>query len=369
MIPLVDIKRQHDEIRKEIDTAIKKIIDTSSFVFGEELDKFENEFAKYCGVNYSVGVGNGTDALRLAVLALGIGSGDEVLSVSNTFTASIDCVIHAGAKPVLVDCDEYFNIDVSQIEKKINKKTKAIIPVHLYGQPARMDEVMRLARKHKLYVIEDCAQAHGAEFKGKKVGSFGNLGCFSFYPGKNLGAMGDAGAITTNNKSLYKKLLKLRYFGMGKHKYYHDFIGLNSRLDNLQAAILRIKLRKLNKWNSERIKIARYYDKLLKDLDKKEIILPKVVKKAKHVYHLYVIQTKKREELLKVLEENEIYAGLHYPFPLHLLKAHKKLGYKKGDFPNTEKYAKEILSLPIFPGMKVTEIEKISKVIHNFFHK
>ncbi|MFA6073850.1 MAG: DegT/DnrJ/EryC1/StrS family aminotransferase [Candidatus Woesearchaeota archaeon] len=365
MIPLVNVKRQHDLLRKELDSAIKNVIDSSAFVFGEDLDKFESEFAKFCGTKYALGVGNGGDALRLAVIGLGIGPGDEVISVANTFTATIDAAILAGAKPILVDCDEYFNIDVDQIEKNINKNTKAIIIVHLYGQPARMDRIMEIAKKHNLFVIEDCAQAHGAEFNGKRVGSFGDCGCFSFYPGKNLGAMGDGGAIVTNNKKLHEKLQKLRFFGMGKHKYYHDFVGFNSRLDNIQAAVLRVKLRYLNKWNNERIIASKLYSKLLRDT----VETPKVMNNAKHVYHIYAIKTKKRNDLMKYLEKEQIFTGMHYPVPLHLLKAHKKLGYKNGDFPNAEIYSKTILSLPIFPGITKTEIETVSKSIHKFFEK
>lgn len=365
MIPLVDVKRQHDSLRKELDSAIKNVIDSSTFIFGEDLDKFEAEFAKFIGTKYALGVGNGGDALRLAILGLGIGKGDEVISVANTFAATIDAAILAGAKPVLVDCDKYFNIDVDQIERKITKNTKAIIVVHLYGQPARMDKIMSIARKHKLFVIEDCAQAHGAEFKGKKVGSFGDCSCFSFYPGKNLGAMGDGGAIVTNNKKLYEKLQKLRFFGMGKHKYYHDIVGFNSRLDNIQAAVLRIKLKQLNSWNKMRRDAAKLYSELLADV----VEIPEEIEDCKHAYHLYVIKTKKRDELLKKLAGNEIYAGLHYPIPLHLQKAYKFLGHKKGDFPLSEKYAKSILSLPLFPMITEEEIKKVSKSIHSFFEK
>ena len=365
MLPLVDVKRQHDLLRNELDAAIKKVIDSSAFVFGEDLGSFESEFARFCGTKYAIGVGNGGDALRLAVIGLGIGQGDEVISVANTFTATIDAATLAGAKPILVDCDEYFNIDVNQIEKNINKNTKAIIVVHLYGQPAKMDRIMEIAKKHKLLVIEDCAQAHGAEFKGKKVGSFGVAGCFSFYPGKNLGAMGDGGAIVTNNKALYEKLQKLRFFGMGKHKYYHDIVGFNSRLDNMQAAILRIKLRHLKKWNDERREAARLYTKLLSNV----VETPKEAKDAKHVYHLYVIKTPKRDELMKALTDEQIYAGLHYPIPLHLQKAHKGLKYKKGDFPVSEESSNTILSLPIFPGITKEEIKKVSKSIHSFINK
>ncbi len=365
MIPLVDVGRLHKPLRKEIDAAIKKVIDSSQFVFGEDLSKFESEFAKYCDCKYALGVGNGGDALRLAILALGIGPGDEVISVANTFTATIDCVIHAGAKPVLVDCDEYFNIDVDQIEKAITKKTKAIIPVHLYGQPARMDKIMKIAKKYKLFVIEDCAQAHGAEHMGKKVGSFGNVGCFSFYPGKNLGAMGDGGMLVTNNKSLYNKLEKLRFFGQGKNKYHHEFVGFNSRLDNIQAAILRIKLKYLDKWNIQRKEIVKTYNKLLDGV----VETPKEIKDAKHVYHLYVVKTPKRDGLLEYLAKNNIFAGIHYPIPLHLLDAHKKLQYKNGDFPSSEKNAKTIISLPVFPGMSKSEIKEVSTSIKKFLVK
>ena len=362
MIPLVDIRRQHDPLRKEIDKAIAKIIDSSAFVFGEELDKFEAEFAKFCGTKYALGVGNGADALRLAVLALGIGKGDEVISVANTFTATIDAAIHAGARPVLVDCDEYFNIDVSQIESKITPKTKAIIVVHLYGQPAQMDKIMEIAARHKLFIIEDCAQAHGAEFKGQKVGSFGEIGCFSFYPGKNLGAMGDGGMVTTSNEALYKKLEKLRFFGQGRNKYHHEFIGFNSRLDNLQAAILRIKLRHLEDWNRKRREAAALYTKLLKG----SVETPKEMSDAKHVYHLYVIKVNNRDELLEKLEKEQIYPGIHYPIPLHLLKAHRAFGYRQGDFPKSEDNARKILALPIFPGITKEEIEKISGLVRRF---
>lgn len=362
MIPLVDLRRQHEPLRKEIDAVIKKLIDKSAFILGEEVQEFEKEFAKFCGTKYALGVACGTDALQLTVLALGIGPGDEVISVPNTFTATIDAIAHAGAKTVLVDCDEYFNIDIAQLEKKITSRTKAIIPVHLYGQPANMREIMRLAKKHGLYVIEDCAQAHGASYKGKKVGSIGTAGCFSFYPGKNLGAMGDGGMITTNNKTLYEKLKLLHYFGDKDDKYHHEIVGFNSCLDNIQAAVLRIKLRHLAKWNEERINAAKIYNRLLKGF----VETPKVLKNAKHVYHLYVIKVEKRDQLLKKLHSDKIYAGLHYPIPLHFQNAHKRLGYKKGDFPNCEYNARHILSLPIFPGITKQEVGKIASSVREF---
>lgn len=365
MIPLVDIRRQHDPLRKEINGAIAKIIDSSAFVFGEELERFEAEFAKFCGTKYALGVGNGTQALLLSLRALGIGKRDEVISVANTHTATIHTVVQLGAKSVLVDCNEFFNIDVSKIEEKITSNTRAIIPVHLFGQPCDMKAIMKLARKYKLKVIEDCAQAHGAEFKGKKVGSFGIAGCFSFYPGKNLGAMGDGGAITTNNKALYEKLIKLRYFGQGKDKYHHEIVGFNSRLDNLQAAILRIKLKHLDRWNRERRMAARLYTKLLADI----VETPKEMKNTRHVYHLYVVKVPRRDELLNKLHKEQIYAGLHYPIPLHLQKAHQALGYKKGDFPVAEKAADTILSLPIFPGITENEVREVVDSISEFLER
>lgn len=356
MIPFVDIKRQHDaSVKKDFFSAIDKIIDSSEFTLGQEVTKFEKEFAKYCGVKYAVGVGNGSDAITLTLAALGIGNGDEVISVANTFAATIDAPIHLGAKPILVDCDEYFNIDVKQIEARITKSTKVILPVHLYGQMANMTEIMKIAKKHKLLVVEDCAQAHGAKFNGKKSGSFGVAGCFSFYPGKNLGAMGDGGIIVTNKKSLYDQLLRLRNFGQGKDKYHHQIVGYNSRLHTLQAAILRLKLKKLNVWNSERQKLAKLYTQLLEGV----VETPKVINGANHVYHLYVVKTKRRDQLLSELHKNKIYAGLHYPIPLHLQKAYQFLGYKKGDFPIAEKNAKMILSLPIFPGMTPKEVIEV----------
>lgn len=363
MIPLIDLKRQHDPLRSKIVKAISDVIDSSQFVLGEELVKFEKEFAQFCGAKYALGVGSGADALRLTTYALGIGKGDEVISVANTFTATIDAVVHAGAKPVLVDCDEYFNINPILIEKKITKRTKGIIVVHLYGQPAKMDVISSIAKKHNLFIVEDCAQAHGAKYKGKNVGNFGIAGCYSFYPSKNLGALGDGGAITTNSKAFYTTLKKLRFYGSGKNKYQHEMVAFNSRLDNLQAAVLRIKLRQLSKWNRQRRSAATLYTRLLKGF----VETPKVLEDAFHVYYLYVIVARNRDELFRRLQKNQIYAGIHYPIPLHLQKAHRSLGYHRGDFPVTERYAKSILSLPIFPGIKKSETEKVVKTIKNYY--
>jgi dTDP-4-amino-4,6-dideoxygalactose transaminase len=362
MIPLVDLKRIHSPIRKDIDSAIKKVIDTSAFILGEDVELFEKEFAKYCNAKFAIGVGNGGDALNLVVRALGIGVGDEVISVANTYTATINAITLAGAKTVLVDCDEYFNINPSEIEKRITKKTKAILLVHLFGQPAQMDRIAKIARKHKLHIVEDAAQAHGATFKGKKVGSFGVASCFSFYPGKNLGALGDGGMITTNDSKLYKKLLSLRFYGFGKDKYHHDMVGFNSRLDTIQAAALRVKLRKLDSWNRERNTLADTYDKLLGEI----VEIPKRQKNSTHVFHLYVIKTKKRDELLRYLHDKKIYAGIHYPVPIHLQKAHKGLG-SRGDFPNSEQNARNMISLPLFPGMTKKELTEVVSTIKSFF--
>lgn len=366
MIKFVDLNRQHDPLLKEIDKAIKSVIETSSFIMGEPLERFEKEFASYIGSKYCIGVGNGGDALRFAVLALGIGKGDEVITVANTFTATVDVIVQCGATPVLVDCDEFFNIDINQIEKKITKKTKALIPVHLYGQPANMDGIMKIAKKYKLFVIEDVAQASGADFKGKKVGSIGDIGCFSFYPGKNLGAMGDGGAIVTNKKEIADKIAMLRNYGMAE-KYHEEIIGFNSRLDSLQAAILSVKLKQLNKWNKQRQEAAKLYNKLLNGV----VDTPQENNNSTHVYHLYVVKVKNeklRDGLHDFLDKKGISTVLHYPIPVHLQKAYKFLGYQIGDFPISELNSKTIISLPVFPGITNTEITTVVNDIKEFFN-
>lgn len=364
MIKFVDLNRQHDPIRTEIEDAIKGVIDASVFIMGKPLEEFEKEFAAYCGTKYCLGVGNGGDALRFAVLALGIKKGDEVITVANTFTATVDVIVQAGATLVLVDCDEYFNIDISQIEGKITKKTKAIIPVHLYGQPANMDKIIELAKKYNLKIIEDVAQATGADFKGKKVGGFGDIGCFSFYPAKNLGAMGDGGAVVTNNKKVFEQVTMLRNYGMFE-KYYEKIIAYNSRLDSIQAAVLSVKLKYLDKWNKQRRAAASLYNKLLAGI----IETPKEHGLGKHVYHLYVVKVKDqktRDELQKFLSGKEISIVLHYPVPVHLQEAYKFLGHKEGDFPRSEENSKTIISLPMFPGITKKEIKEVAKAIKKF---
>ena len=367
-IPFCDLKRQYLSLKKEIDKEINKVLNSGQFILGSFVEKFEKEFANYCGVKFALGVNSGTDALILALKALGLKSGDEVILPANTFVATAEAVVHSGLKPVLVDIDTLtYNINPLAIEKKINSKTKVIIPVHLYGQMAEMEEILKIAKKYKLYVIEDAAQAHGAEYKGKKAGTLGDIGCFSFYPAKNLGAFGDGGAIITNNEKLYLTIKKLRDHGSIK-KYHHEFVGYNSRLDAIQAAILSVKLRYLDKWNKMRRERALFYNELLSGI--KEISTPYSLPEVKHVYHLYVIKLKNkqtRNQLKKYLESKGIGVGIHYPIPIHLTKAFKFLGYKKGDFPATEDCANRILSLPIFPELKVKEVKFIVEEIKNFF--
>jgi dTDP-4-amino-4,6-dideoxygalactose transaminase len=366
MIPFVDLKAQYNSIKDEIDEAIQKVLNTTSFIMGEELIKFEEEFAPFCNTKYAIGVANGSDALVLALRACGIGKGDEVITVPHTFISTTEAITHVGGKIIFVDINpKTYTIDVSKIEEKITEKTKAIIPVHLYGLPVDMDPIIRLSEKYNLKIIEDAAQAHGAEYKGKKVGSIGDVGCFSFYPAKNLGAYGDAGMMTTNNKEIAEKAKLLRNHGRITKKYEHEIEGYSSRLDNLQAAILRIKLRYLNRWNDNRRKSVEVYKRLLSEID--EIILPYEADYAKHVYHLYVIRTEGRNGLREVLKSNGIATGIHYPIPLHLQPAYNYLGYKEGDFPITEKTSQEILSLPMFAELTNEQIKEIVREIKNYY--
>lgn len=363
-INFVDLKRQYQGIKTEIDFAIKNVINSSQFILGEECEKFEKEFAKFVGVKYAIGVSNGSSALELSLRALGIEPGDEVITPANSFIASASCISFIGAKPVLVDVlEDTFNIDVKKVEELITKKTKAILPVHLYGQVADMEAILKLAKKYKSYVIEDACQAHGASFKGKMAGSFGTAAAFSFYPGKNLGSYGDGGMVVTNNKDLAEEIKLLRNYGQ-KEKYKHLTLGWNSRLDNLQAAILRVKLIKLKNWNKKRLENAKAYNKLLSGTP---VITPKIFPNYNHIFHLYVIRVSQREKLMKFLAEKGISTQMHYPIPIHLQPAYKNLGYKKGDFPVTEKLAEEILSLPMFPELKLKEIKYICQTIKTFY--
>ena len=368
-IPLVDLKSQYEGIKSEIQTAINGILDSTAFIMGDAVIKFEEEFAKFCGARYGIGTSSGTSALHLALLALGIGEGDEVITTPYTFTATVETIIHSGARPIFIDINpRNYNIDVQKLEEFLKLKTqnpklktrpKAIVPVHIYGQPVDMDSILELAKKYDLKVIEDACQAHGAEYKGRRVGSIGDIGCFSFYPGKNLGAYGDGGMVVTDDGEIANKIRCLRDHGR-REKYEHIMVGYNYRLDALQAAILRVKLKYLDNWTEKRRKNALIYDELLKDLD---VITPYEEEYAKHVYHLYVVRTKRRDEIHKFLKEKGIACGIHYPLPLHLQKAYQYLEYKEGDFPIAEECAKEVISFPIYPELERKEIEYIVETL------
>lgn len=369
-IQLVGLKEQYRSIKADIDSAVLGVLGKGNFILGENVKSLEQEMAKYCGVKFGIGVASGTDALDLSLMALGIKEGDEVITTPFTFIATSEAISQAGARPVFVDIDlESFNIDVTLIRSKITKNTKAIIPVHIYGQPCNMDEIQKIAKEFNLTIIEDCAQAIGAEFKGKRVGSFGKAGCFSFFPSKNLGAFGDGGMIVTDDEELTKKLKMLRVHG-SKDKYYHIMEGRNSRLDEMQAAIVRVKLNHIDKWNQLRIKWASAFNNNLADLQKADfVILPKEVSGVKHVYHIYGLRAKDRDGLKAYLEENGVQTGVHYPIPLHLQEVYRDLGYKKSDFPNAESLAKDIISLPLYPELTQEQVDYISKCIKDFYHK
>jgi len=365
-VSFADLTAQHREIKKDIDRVIKNIQKRSDFILGEDLQCFEKEFAAFCGSSYAVGVSSGTAALFLALKCLDIGPGDEVIVPDFTFIATALAVSYTGAKPVFVDIDEKtYNIDVSKIEGAITKNTKAIIPVHLYGQPADMPEILKIAKRNNLRVIEDACQAHGAVIKmpgGKwqRAGAMGDMGAFSFYPSKNLGALGDGGIITTSNEGLFKKLLMLRDYGRTS-KYEHALIGYNSRLDTLQAGFLRAKLKLLDKWNNARKEAAFFYNKLLGGL--KGLITPFASEGVSHVYHVYAIRVKRRDEVCARLKEKEIGVLIHYPIPLHLQPAYNGLGYKRGDFPVSERVSGEIVSLPMYPHIKEKQINYVADAL------
>lgn len=369
-IPFVDLKSQYKTIKKEVDSAIEKVINNSQFIQGEEVFLFEEEFANYLGVKYCIGVNSGTDALIIGIRALELKSDDEIIVPVNTFIATAFGISENGLRPVFVDVDENdYGISLVDLKNKINHRTKAIILVHLYGQPDKIDEVKEVINKtgRKIYLIEDACQAHGAYYKNKRVGSYGIFSAFSFYPGKNLGAYGDGGAIVTNNNKLAQKYKLLREYGQ-KKKYYYEISGINSRLDTLQAAILRVKLKYLDSWNNKRRQIAFFYTKLLDKLTP-IIKMPKEFPERKSVYHLYVIRAKKREGLAKFLSQVGIKTIIHYPIPLHLQKAFRYLGHKRGDYKVAEKVAKEILSLPIFPELQLSQIKLIVNNLQKFYEK
>ena len=371
MIPFLDLKRQYKAIEEEILSATKKVYEKGRFILGEEVSAFEEEFSRYCGIRFGVGVNSGTDALQLALKAAEIGEGDEVITVANSFIATALAISQTGAKPLFTDIDpETYTMDPNALEhflrhrKKKGKgqKIKAILPVHLYGHPAEMDAMMDIANRYHLAVIEDACQAHGAEYQGRKVGSFGLLSCFSFYPTKNLGGYGDGGMVVTNDKKLFEKLKLLRCYGE-KRKYEHVLKGGNNRLDEIQAAILRVKLKYLDRWNEERRKRVLIYKRML---ERTEVICPIEKEQAKYVYHLFVIRSKKRNALQAFLKEKGIQTLIHYPIPIHLQKAFRELGYRRGDLPLTEQYSREVLSLPFFPEITESEMEEVATQIKLF---
>jgi len=364
-IPFIDLKKQNDTVREEILKSIEHIIDASSFILGKSVSDFENDFAAVHNSRYCIGLSSGTDGNHLALWSLGIKAGDEVIIPANTFIATAWGAVLCGAKPVFADCEkDSYNLDLHDVEKKISPKTKAIVAVHLYGQSADLDRLKEISDRHGIYLLEDAAQSHLAEYKGKKIGSHGVSASFSFYPGKNLGALGEGGAVTTNDQEIAEKIRMMRDHGC-KQKYHHETYGHNYRMEGIQGAVLGIKLKRLQSWTDKRREAADKYRELLSNTG--DIELPKEMDYAKHVYHLFVIKTSKRDGLQEYLKENSIATGLHYPVPLHLQKCFANLGYKKGDFPVTEDLADKCLSLPIFPELTDNQIEYICEKIKKFF--
>ena len=371
MVPFIDLTRQYKAIEEDILDAVKRVFERGHFILGEEVSAFEEEFSHYCGLPYGVGVGSGTDALYLALKAMGIGEGDEVITVAHSFIASALAISMNGATPLFIDIDpETYTMDPNALEGLLKQRKKqrgmgrikAILPVHLYGHPAEMDAIMDIANRYHLPVIEDACQAHGTEYLGKRAGTFGLLGCFSFYPTKNLGAYGDGGIIITREKRLDERLRLLRRYGE-KKKYQHVLKGGNSRLDEIQAAILRVKLKFLDQWNTERRKKAFLYRRMLEYAG---VSCPIEKEQARHIYHLFVIRTKRRDPLQKFLQEKGVETLIHYPTPIHLQKAYQELRYRRGILPVTEKCAKEVLSLPLFSGITTEEIEAVAEAIRSF---
>lgn len=366
-VPIFTPVRQYISLKEEIDSAIQKVLNKGNFILGEEVNKFEENIAQYLGVKHAIGVASGTDALQIALMAIGLKPNDEVITTPFTFIATAETIVLLGGKPVYVDIDEKtYNLNPDLIEEKITEKTKAIIPVHLYGQPAEMDKILDVARRYNLYVIEDSAQALGSEYKGRKVCTFGDIACISFFPTKNLGAFGDAGMITTNNDDLAEKIRMIRVHG-SKTRYNHEIIGVNSRLDTLQASILLVKLKYLDMWNERRIEIAKRYSDALSDVD--DLIIPYSETYNKHIYHQYTVRTKHRDELAQFLKGKGIQTAVHYPIPLHLQKVFLHLGYKPGDFPISEQCSREVLSLPMFPELKDEEVDYVIESIKEFFKR
>lgn len=362
-IPFATFEKMHEEIREELNQAFNNVLDNGWFIQGDEHAKFEKEFATYCDANYCIGCGTGLDALYLILKALDIKSGDEVIVPSNTFIATALAVSYVGATPVFVEPElTTYNLNPALVEERITKNTKAIIVVHLYGQAANMQEICYIAKKYKLKLIEDCAQSHGAEYKGKKVGTFGDASGFSFYPGKNLGALGDGGAVVCRKKELADRVRALGNYGSNE-KYNHIYQGTNSRLDEMQAAFLRVKLKCLDQWTKERQRIAEYY---LKEINNENILLPQVGEDRTHVWHIFALRSNRRDQLEAYLTANGIGTTKHYPIPLHLQGAYKELRYEKGDFPIAEKISETELSIPMYYGMSTEEIRYVIDTVNQF---
>lgn len=362
MIPFVDLKAQYASIKDEVNTAIQGVLESCQFTLGSEVAAFEQEFAVYCHSEHGVGVNTGTSALHLALLAAGVGPGDEVVTVPFTFVATVAAIHYTGARPVFVDIDpRSFTMDVSALERVITEKTKVVLPVHLYGQPADMEPILAVAKRHDLIVIEDAAQAHGAEYKGRRAGSLGDMGCFSFYPGKNLGAYGEGGMVVTSNAEYARTIRMLRDWG-AERKYEHVLKGYNFRLEGIQGAVLRVKLRYLDAWTEARRAAAARYDLLLSGSG---IPTPEVMPYARHVYHLYAIRAPQRQAWQKALADQGIQTGIHYPIPVHLLPAYADLGYSRGQFPHAERAANEVLSLPMYPELTAAQCEVVCSALRS----
>ena len=360
MIPFVDLRRQYVEIKADIDAAIDRVLESGAFVLGPEVEAFENEFAAYCAAGHGIAMNSGTSALHLALMAAGVGAGDEVITVPFTFVATAAAIGYTGAKPVFVDIDPAtFTMDVSKIEAAITSRTKAILPVHIYGHPADMDPILAIAKRRGLVVIEDACQAHGALYKGRPVGGLGDAGCFSFYPGKNLGAYGEGGMTVTNRADLNKTMRMLRDWGQ-ERKYHHVLKGYNYRMEGLQGAILRVKLRRLGAWTDARRAHAAAYNSLL---DGSGVRTPVEAEFARHVYHVYAVRTTDRVSMERTLHAHGVSSGIHYPVPVHLQPAWAELGHTVGDFPESERAANEVLSLPMFPELTRTQLEIVTAAV------
>ena len=364
MVPFLDLKTQYKALRSEILEAVTRSIDSGAFVLGPEVKAFEDVFAPYTGTTNAIGMNSGTAALQLALIAAGVEAGDEVITVAHTFVATVAAVMYLGAKPVLVDVDPVsYTMDPSKIEAAITSKTKVIMPVHLYGQSADMDPILEIAKKHGLKVIEDAAQAHGAEYKGRRCGSLGDMACFSFYPGKNLGACGEGGAVTTNSAEYAKTLRILRDWGQ-EVKYHHIMLGYNARLEGVQGAVLGVKMKYIECWTEQRRAVAKQYAERIGGLE--HVVLPQECEGRRHVYHVYAVRVKDREGFMKFLADEGVGTAIHYPFPVHTLEGYKSLGYKQGDFPVAEEVAATVVSLPMFPELTQDQIDTVVAGVNKY---